>query len=342
MKAVVFDQHGDLDQLVYKDFPTPEASPGQAVVEVKACALNYLDIYARLGGLETPIALPHICGADIAGVVSEVGQGVTEPRVGDLVVVNPRIVCGRCEYCLVGQQSLCDSYTVIGWHAHGGYAQYVKAPAENLRRVPDGCSIEEAAATPVVGTTAWRMLVTRAGLKPGEDVLILSASGGVASMAVQVAKLCGARVIATSSTEEKLKRIRDLGADEVINYRETAFDEAVMEITGGRGVDVILQTQGGETWQQSLNCAAKGGRVVVCSGIRGANPEEDLVTIWWKQLQIIGSTGGTPSDFAKVMDLFEQGKIRPVIDRVFPLEDARAAQERMLNHEHFGKIVLRP
>ncbi len=342
MKAIIIYRHGGLDQLVYDDVPEPEASAGQVVVEVKACALNYLDISARLGGGEgEPTALPHIGGADIAGIVAEVGEGVTGVQVGERVVVDPEIWCGRCEYCLSAQQSMCDNYALIGWDIHGGYAQYTKVPATNLRRVPEGCSLEEAATVPVVGKSAWRMLVTQAGLKPGEDVLVLGASGGVGSAGVQIAKLCGARVIATSSSEEKLRLIRELGADEVINYREAAFDEAVLELTGGRGVDVVFDTQAGDTWRKSLNCTAKGGRVVICSGMQGASPEEDLVTIWWKQLRVIGSTGGTPSDFAKVMGLFEQGRLSPVIDRIFPLEETRQAQERMVNRQHVGKIVLR-
>ena len=342
MKAVVFHHHGDLDQLLYKDFPDPQVTPGEVVVEVKACALNYLDIYARLGGLETPLALPHIGGADVAGVVAEVGPEVTGVTRGDPVVVNPRIWCGRCEYCLRGEHSLCDDYTVIGWHRHGGFAEFLLAPAVNLRRVDDGVSFEEIAAVPVAATTAWRMLISRAALKPGEEVLILSASGGVASFAVQIAKLTGARVIATSGSKKKLDRITELGADEVLSHRDTDWDRAVLERTGGRGVDVVFQTLGGDTWQRSLNCAAKGGRVVVCSGIMGAQPEEDLATIWFKQLQISGSTGATPGDFAKVIQLYEEEKIRPVLDQVLPLAKARQAQERMVNHEHFGKIVLLP
>lgn len=342
MKAIFFDEHGDLDKLQYGDFPEPKLKPGHIIVQVKACALNYLDIFARLGGLETELALPHIGGADIAGVVAEIGPGTTDLSVGDRVLVNPRIRCTRCENCLKGEHSLCDEYTVIGWHMHGGFAEYMIAPFGNIRPFSESLSFEQAASIPLAFTTAWRMLISRARLEPGEDVLVLGASGGVATAALQIAKLAGARVIAVTSTESKLQKLKQLGADEVINYHNTDFDRATLDITNGRGVDIVFQTLAGDTWQKGLASAAKGGRVVVCAGILGASPKEDLETIWWKQLQIIGSTGATAADFNKVIDLLDAGKFTPVIDSAIPLSDAKTAQTRMIDHKHFGKIVLVP
>ncbi|HBY92746.1 MAG: alcohol dehydrogenase catalytic domain-containing protein [Ardenticatenaceae bacterium] len=342
MKAMLFHQHGDLENLVYAEIPDPQPRPGEVLVQVHACALNRLDILARLGETETPIPLPHIPGSDISGVIAKLGPEVEGFQGGERVVVNPRIFCGRCEFCLQGEQSMCLHYTVIGWQRHGGYAEYVAVPAQNVMEMPDGFPFEAAAAVPLAFTTAFRMLINRAEVREGENVLILGASGGVSSAAVQVAKLAGATVFATTTSSTKLQRIREIGADFVIDASKDAFDEVVLDHTGGRGVDVVFQTLAGDTWQRSVNCVRRGGRIVICATLCGANPPADLGTILWKQIKVIGSTGGTPLDFQKVMNSVWQGRVRPLVDRVFPLQQAREAQQYLMSQKQFGKVVLVP
>jgi NADPH:quinone reductase-like Zn-dependent oxidoreductase len=341
MKAVRFHEHGDASVLRYEDAPDPLAGPGEVLLSVRACALNGLDVYARTGGLEEEMALPHICGADVAGEVLELGDGVTGVEPGVRVVVNPRFFCGRCRNCLAGEQTGCVNYQVLGWHRAGGYAERLAVPAANIAAIPDGVSFTDAAAVPMAFTTAWRMLFSRAGLAPDETILILGASGGVASAAVQLAHVAGARVLATTAPE-KVELVRDLGADVVIDYLHESVVERVLEITDGVGVQVLVQTQGGDTWRQGLECMARFGRIVVCAAVQGTSPEEDLGTIWWKQLTIIGSTGGTPLDFLHVHSLLETGKIKPVVSAVYPLAQAADAQEAFARHVHVGKVVLEP
>jgi NADPH:quinone reductase-like Zn-dependent oxidoreductase len=341
MKAVRFHEHGDSSVLRYEDVPDPEAGPGDVVLRVGACALNGLDLTAREGGLEVVVGLPHIGGADFAGEVVAVGSGVEGVRAGDRVIGNPRIFCGSCEQCLRGEQSGCVDYEVVGWHRPGAYAELLSVPAANVEAIPDTLSFVDAAAVPLTFTTAWRMLYDRARLRPGETVLVLGASGGVASAAVQLARAAGARVLATTAAE-KVERVAALGADEVIDYVHDDVAERVLELTGGRGVDVLVQTQGGETWRQGLDCMAWFGRVVVCSAIQGATPTEELELIWWKQLSVVGSNGGTPLDFRNVVSYLAAGTIRALVDAVYPLSAAAEAQDAFASHRHVGKIVLEP
>jgi NADPH:quinone reductase-like Zn-dependent oxidoreductase len=341
VKAVRFHEHGGVSVLQFEDVRDPVASSDEVLLRVRACALNGLDIYARAGGLEQELTLPHICGADIAGEILEVGAQVEAFAPGDRVLVNPRFFCGQCRNCLRGEQTGCVNYQVMGWQRPGGYAEQVTVPARNVAKIPDGLSFAEAAAVPMAFTTAWRMLFSRARLAPDETVLILSASGGVASAAVQLARLAGARVFATTAPE-KVERVRELGADAVIDYVNESVSERVLELTGGQGVDVLVQTQGGETWREGLECMARFGRVVVCAAVRGVEPPEDLVTIWWKQLSIIGSTGGTPLDFDHVVSALRAGEIRPTISAVYPLARAGEAQDAFTEHLHVGKVVLEP
>ena len=341
MKAVRFHEHGDTSVLRYEDVPDPRPGRGEVVLAVRACALNGLDLYARAGGLEQAIALPHISGADIAGEVVEVGEGVARVEPGDRVLVNPRFFCGRCRNCLRGEQTGCVDYRVMGWHRPGGYAEHVAVPESNVELIPEGLSFPEAAAVPMAFTTAWRMLFSRAGLGPDETILVLGASGGVASAAVQLARAAGARVLATTRPE-KMDRVRELGADAVIDYTTEPVASRVLDLTDGRGVDVLVQTQGGDTWREGLECMARFGRIAVCAAVQGASPPEDLGTIWWKQLTIVGSTGGTPLEFAHVVSQLRAGRIRPVVDVVYPLAQAAEAQAAFGRHAHVGKVVLAP
>lgn len=339
MKALRFHRHGDPDVLVYEDVPDPVLSDGEVLVRVRACAVNALDVFARRGATETAIPLPMTTGADIAGDVVETGTASTGVAVGDRVVVNPRLFCGRCRNCLSGEHSACVDYAVIGWQRPGGYAEYVSVPDANLRRIPGSVSYVQAAAVPLAFTTAWRMLVTRARLRPAETVLVLSGSGGVAGAAIQIASLLGARVAATTSTG-KLQRVAALGPELLIDHSTEDVTERVLDWTSGRGVDVVVQTQGGRTWAQGLEQAARLGRVVLCSALQGADPAEDLGLIAWKQLTVIGSTGATPLDFERVIDELALGKLRPPVDSTYALAEGADGHRAFERHEHVGKVVL--
>jgi NADPH:quinone reductase-like Zn-dependent oxidoreductase len=339
VKALRFHRHGDPDVLVYEDVPDPEAAAGEVLVRVRACAVNGLDIFARRGQTETAIPLPMTAGADIAGEVAAVGAAVTGVAEGDRVVVNPRLCCGRCRACLAGEQSACAEYAVIGWQRPGGYAEYVAVPAANVRAIPASVSYVQAAAVPLAYTTAWRMLVARARLRPAETVLVLSGSGGVAGAAVQIAGLLGARVATTTGTA-KLRRVAALGAELLIDHDTEDVTARVLEWTDGRGVDVLVQTQGGDTWPAGLEQVARLGRVVLCSALQGASPPEDLGLIAWKQLTIVGSTGATPLDFARVVDQLALGRLRPQVDSTFALADGAEGHRAFERHAHVGKVVL--
>ncbi len=340
MRAVRLHQHGGLDVLRYEEVPEPVIGRGEVLIRVRACALNYLDIWVRRG--IPGVTLPHIPGCDVAGVIEELGEGVEGFARGDRVVINPGISCGGCEYCQQGEDPLCWKYQIIGEHIDGGYAEFVKAPARNLMRIPEGFSFEEAAAAPLVFQTAWRALVSRAQLRPGEDVLILGASGGVGSASVQIAKLAGARVFATASTDEKLRKLKELGADVVINYAENDFSQEVWQLTNKRGVDVVIDSIGEATWQKSLRSLARGGRLVTFGATTGPTPPTDIRLVFWRQLKIIGTTMGNRKEFSDVMRLIWQKRLKPMVDRVFPLKEAAQAQRLMEERGHFGKLILVP
>lgn len=340
MKAVRLHEHGGPEVLRYEEAPEPQIGRGEALIRVRACALNYLDIWVRRG--LPGITLPHIPGSDIAGTIEELGEGVEGFSKGDRVVINPGVSCGQCEYCQAGEDSLCVSFHIIGEHVDGGYAQFAKVPGRNLLKIPEGFSFEEAAAAPLVFLTAWRMLITRAKLRPGEDVLVLGASGGVGSACVQIAKLAGARVFAAAGTDEKLKKLEELGADLLINHAEKDFSKEIWALTNKRGVDVVVDSVGEATWQKSLKSLAKGGRLVTCGATTGPLGSTDIRLVFWKQLQILGSTMSSRKEFSDVMKLVWQRKLRPLVDRVFPLKEAAHAQTLMEKREHFGKLVLVP
>ncbi|MGH3009700.1 MAG: zinc-binding dehydrogenase [Gaiellaceae bacterium] len=325
MRAVRIHEDGGPEVLVLEEVPDPAPAAGEVLVRLKASALNHLDVWIRKGMPSVP--KPRILGADGAGVVETLGDGVSGFEPGERVVLNPGIETP-------------GGLHVIGEHADGTNAELIAVPATNVHPIPNGLSFEEAAAFPLVFETAYRMLVTRAGLQEGEWVLAWGIGSGVSTAALAIAKALGARVIVTSSSDEKLARARELGADLALNHATDDVKAAVKEATGGRGVDVVVEHVGEATWRTSLDVAAQGGRITVCGATSGPNPPAQLHRIWWKQLSILGSTMGTGEDFAGAYELVASGQARPVVDQVFPLEEIRAAHERMEAGEQLGKIVL--
>lgn len=340
MKALAFKEFGGPDKLAVQGVPDPTIGSSEVLVRVRACALNRLDLFVREGipALKTP--LPFWTGCDIAGDIAEVGPGVTGVKVGDRVAVNPNLTCGRCEFCMQGEDSLCVRYGILGEHAPGGLAELVKVRADNALPLPEHVSYEDAASFILTNMTAWRMVVTQGQVRAGQDVLILGVGGGVSSTAVQIAKLCGARVITTSSSDAKLERARQLGADIGINYTREDWAKVVWEKTGKRGVDVVIENVGAQTWKQSLRSLAKGGRLVTCGATTGPIGETDIRIVFWNQISIIGSTMANRKEFHDVMRLFFAGRLRAIVDEVVPLEQGAAAQTRLDEGQQFGKIVL--
>lgn len=342
MRAVAFEQHGGPEVLKFReDFPEPAAQAGQVRVRVRAASVNHLDIWTRKG-LPYAIEMPHILGNDIAGVIDQVGEGVTHLAVGQEVVLAPGAGCNHCRACLDGDDNLCLAYDVFGLRRQGGYAEFVVAPARNAFVKPEELSFEQAASMPLVFLTAWHMLVGRANLKPGETVLVLAAGSGVGIASIQIAKLLGATVIATASTDVKLGHARALGADETINYDTNDFAAETRRLTGKRGVEVVIEHTGEATWEKSVAALARGGRLVTCGASSGFNGRTDLRVLFAKNLSILGSYMGRIGEFATVLEHIRAGRLKPVVDRVLPLGEARAAHEAMERREQFGKIVLVP
>ena len=341
MKAVRFHRHGGPEVLRYEDAPDPAPGPDEALVRVKACALNHLDVWARNGLPNVDIPMPHISGSDIAGVVERAPEGEMGFAVGDEVIVNPGIGCGRCDRCLVGKDDQCKDYTIIGYGVDGGYAELVKVKRDHLIRKPAGMSFEEAASFPLVFETAYHMLATKARVGPGDTVLVLAANSGVGSAAVQVAKLFGARVIATAGDDAKMERAKALGADFVVDhYKQDVLSEA-RRLTDRRGVDVVVEHVGKATWGGSVKALAKGGRLVTCGATTGADVTMDLRYLFNKELTLYGSFMSGMGELLEVVKLFEQKRLKPVVDSVYPLEKAAEAQTKMEGSRHFGKIVLK-
>ncbi|MBI2368658.1 MAG: zinc-binding dehydrogenase [Deltaproteobacteria bacterium] len=342
MKAAAMYEYGGLDVLKYGEIETPRLGPRDVLVKVRATGLNYFDIMVRDGRYRANPSFPHVLGEDISGEVAEVGAEVTGWTPGQPVLVYAAVGCGQCEQCLKGEVNICIRYRYFGAHLWGGYAQYARVPAANLIALPAGVGYEEAAAFPVTFLTSWHMLVTRANVRPGEDVLIHAAGSGVGIAGVQIAKLCGARVIATAGTDEKLDRARELGADEVINYRKQDFYEEVRRITGKRGVDVVFEHIGTDVWDKSVRCLTRGGRLVTCGGTSGYQVTTDVAYIFHKQLQIIGSNHGTKPELETLVKLLEARKLRSVVDKVYPLKEAQEAQAYLEERKNFGKVLLVP
>ena len=340
MKAVVFHQHGGPDVLQYTDLPTPQPGPGQVLVRLRAAALNRLDIWVRVGWPGIQLAYPHIPGADGAGEVAEVGPGVEDFSGGERVVINPNLSCGRCEACLAGYDNRCRHWKLLGETIPGTYAEFVTLPQSNLLPLPPGFPAEKAAAAGLVYLTAWHSLIQRAGLRPGETVLVVGASGGVNTASIQIARLAGARVLVVGSSPQKLALAQSLGADGLIDRsQEENWFKTVYQMTGRRGADVVVDNVG-VTFTQSFRAAARGGRIVTVGNTGSAQFEIDNRFIFGKHLALLGSTMGTRADFSAVMGLVFAGRLQPVVDRVFPLAQAAQAQARLEHGEQMGKIVL--
>jgi NADPH:quinone reductase-like Zn-dependent oxidoreductase len=342
MKAVAMRAHGGPEVLRLEELPDLAPGPGQVVVRVRAVALNHLDIWVRQGWPGLKLAWPHVLGADVAGEVLAVGPGAGGARPGDEVVLNPGVSCGRCRACLSGADNQCRDYSILGEHVSGGYAEQVVVPAQNLLPKPRNLGFEQAAAVPLVFLTAWHALVARAGVRPGETLLVHAAGSGVGSAAVQIGKLLGARVIATAGSDEKVEKALALGADHGVNYEKEDFLQAAKRLTDKRGVDVVFEHTGKSTWEKSLLATALGGRVVTVGATTGYDPLTDLRHVFYRQLSVLGSTMGSKGELFEVLKLVEQGRLRPVVDRVLPLAEAAQAQGLLSNRAQFGKVVLRP
>lgn len=342
MKAVGFSKHGGPEVLEVLDLPKPEPKAREVRVKVKAVALNHLDVWVRQGWPGLKLAMPHVLGADIAGVVDAVGAEVTDVAVGSELLVNPGLSCGACERCLSGEDNLCRSYAIVGEHTRGGYAEYVCVPRQNVLPKPAKLSIEEAACLPLTFLTAWTMLARRAQLKAGEWVLVHAGGSGVGSAGIQIAKLLGAKVITTASTQAKLDKAKALGADFTINYVEKDFVEEVKRITNKRLVDVVFEHVGGQTFEKSIACLPYGGRLVTCGASSGDTAALNLKVLFYKRISLLGSTMGSKGDLFRILQLVDEGKFKPVLDRVLPLEQARAAHELLSNRQAFGNVVLTP
>ena len=338
MKAVRFHEHGGPEVLRFEDAPDPAPAPGRAIVRIRACALNHLDLFERRGLDRVPLPLPHISGSDISGEVVDPGGGPVP--AGARVMLQPGLRCGTCAACLAGRDNLCVRYDVLGLRSDGGYAELIGVPAENLIPVPDHVDDNAAAAFPLTFLTAWHMLVTRAALAAGETVLVLAGGSGVGQAAIQIARHLGARVLATSAPS-KFDRTRALGAEDVFDHYNVDFSREVKRVTGGRGVDIVVEHVGEATWDRSVRSLANGGRLVTCGATTGPRAAIDLRHLFARQLSLLGSYMGRFSDLHDAAPLFFAGVLRPVIDEVFPLARAADAQRRLEGKEQFGKIVLR-
>lgn len=340
MKAVIFEQHGGPDVLKLAEVHDPKIKANEVLVEVRACALNHLDVWVRNGLPGIKIPLPHILGDDVAGVVRDIGELVTWVKAGDEVMLQPGVGCGHCAECLAGRDNMCDEYDIIGYRRDGGYAELVAVPGINVIPKPKNLSWEEAAALPLVTLTAWHMLVRRADVQPGEVVLVHAAGSGVGSVGIQIAKLRGARVITTASSEAKLAKARELGADETVNYTREDWPKEVRRLTNGRGVDVVFEHTGAATWPGSILSLKKGGRLVTCGATSGFDAKTDLRHVFYRHLTILGSMMGSKADLLAAMQFIESGQIRAVVDQALPLSEAHKAHELMEDRAQFGKLVL--
>jgi len=341
MKAIVFTHHGGPEVLKYTDAPDPQPRADEVLVRVRACSINHLDLWVRRGIPGVEIPMPHIPGSDVAGEIAAVGELVTHVRAGDKVILAPGVSCGHCAACLAGNDNVCREYTALGYKINGGCAEFVKAPAQNAIPMPAGLSFEEAAAVPLVFLTAWHMLVTRAKLQPGEDVLILGGGSGVGSAGIQIAKVLGARVIATVGSEEKVAKTKALGADEVIVHTQQKIHTEVKRLTGKRGVDVVFEHVGTATWEQSVASLAVNGRLVTCGATTGYDAKIDLRFLFSRHLSILGSYMGSKAELFPVLELLARKQVHAVIDSVMPLAQCAEAHARMERREQFGKIVLK-
>ena len=337
----MFREFGGTEKLSLEEVAEPKINETEVLIRVRACALNHLDIWARQGTRSERIPMPHISGCDISGEVARVGTLVKDHEAGEKVLIAPGISDGTCEYCATGWDSLCESYKIIGYETQGGYAEYAAVPSENVLPIPDHMSFEEAASVPLVFLTAWHMLTTRAHLIAGETVLVWAAGSGVGSAAIQVAKILGAKVIATAGDDEKVEKAKKLGADWVVNHHTQDVPSEVKRLTNGRKANVVFDHIGQASWDKSMRSMAPAGRLVNCGVTSGGKTEIDIRYIFVRQFSLMGSYMGGRGELLKVLTFFEDGRLKPVVDSVFPLAEAAKAQSRMEKSEHFGKIVLK-
>ncbi len=340
MIGAFFSANGGPEVLGVGELVQPNPGPGQVRIRVRAAALNHLDLFVRAGLPGIKLAFPHVPAADGAGEIDALGDGVTGFGIGDRVLVQPGLFCGRCEFCRSGEQSLCVAFGIVGEHSPGTAAEFAVVPAANVYPVPAALDWNEAAAFPLAYLTAWRLVLGRGRLRAGEDVLIHGVGGGVGMAALQIARLAGARVIVTSSSDDKLERAKALGAAVGLNYRKVDVEREVRTLTAKRGVDLVVDSVGEATWMCSLKSVAKGGRIVTCGATSGPNPAEEIRLVFWKQVSILGSTMSNLREFDELLRAVGSGLLRPVVDRVFPLAEARAAFDRLERAEQVGKVVL--
>lgn len=340
MKAVFFQKHGGNEVLEYGEREEPRAGPGEVRIAIRAAALNHLDIFVRDGIPGVP--LPQIPGADGAGIVDAIGEGVRGFAAGDRVLIQPGLYCADCEFCRRGEQSICVTYKIVGEHVPGTFAEKVVVPARNVFPIPERLSFGEAAAFPLVYQTAWRMVLTRGDLRPGQTVLLHGGGGGVGGAVLEIAKLVGGRVFATTSGEEKARRLSEAGTEVVFDYTKQDIAREIRALTDKRGVDLVVDCVGEKTWMTSLKCAANGGRIVTCGATTGPNPKEEIRLIFWKGLSILGSTMASDGEFRTMLSAVAAGKLTPRIDSTFAFSRAREAYERMERGDQYGKIVLVP
>ena len=343
MRALTISAHGGLDRIEYRtDLPIPEVSAGQVRVRVTSAALNHLDLFMVEGLPGVTLRPPWVLGADGTGTIDAIGDNAkARLMIGDRVIINPGISDGTCEYCRAGEQSLCVRFGILGEHQPGTLAEYVVVPASNVRRIPESIPEDEAAAYTLAALTAWRMVVTRARVSPNDDVLIWGIGGGVALATLSVVKQIGARAWVTSGSDEKLARARQLGADETLNHRTNDIGKEIRARTGKRGVSVVIDNVGHDTWKQSLIALGTRGRLVTCGATSGPIVDTDIRRVFWNQWTIMGSTMSNDAEFDAVAKEFSSGRLRPVIDSVYDLEKGRDAFARLASGEQFGKVVVR-
>ncbi len=342
MKAAFFKEHGGAEKLLYDDYRDPLAQAGDVVVRVRACALNQVDMLLLDGRFPPPEGLPHVNGCEVAGTVESLGAGVMGLTAGQRVIVFPGFSCGACEYCLRGERTVCVRYGYLGAHKDGGYAELVKVPAANVLPLADTISFEAAAAVPLAMLTSWRAVVTQAQVRPGQTVLVQAAGSGVGSAAIQIARLCGARVMTTVGHDDKIEFAKRLGAEHVVNYRTHDFVESAKTWTGKRGVDVVIEHIGGETFERSVHALGRLGTLITIGSHDTHWGRLDLRHVYSKNLRVLGTNLGTILELEQVLDHLVDGRLRPVIDRTFPLRDAAAAVQHVLDRKNKGKVLLIP
>jgi NADPH:quinone reductase-like Zn-dependent oxidoreductase len=342
LRAAYFKEHGGAEKILYGDYPDPAPAAGEVVVRVRACALNHVDMLLLDGRFPPPEGLPHVNGCEVTGTLEAVGAAVKGLARGQRVVVFPGFACGSCEYCLRGERTVCVRYGYLGAHRDGGYAELVKAPAANILPLPDAISFETGAALPMAMLTSWHALVARAGLSPGQTVLVQAAGSGVGSAAIQIARLVGARVIATVGSDDKIEFARALGAEDVVNYRTHDFVEATKAWTKRRGVDVVVEHIGGETFEKSVYALTRLGTLVTIGSHDTHWGRIDLRHVYSKNLKVVGTNLGSILELRTILDYVADGRLEPVIDRTFALKDARAAVQYVLDRKNKGKVLLVP